>query len=109
MSILSNAKDVVEIVKKLGDIELYRKIVELEGDIVELTREKRALEEENQQLKRSLEFSKNLVFKRGFYYAEGDPRPFCPRCWEVDRIAVHMTAMDVDGEDYYRCANCRKG
>ena len=34
MSIIANAKEITELVKKLDDIELYRKIMELEGEII---------------------------------------------------------------------------
>jgi hypothetical protein len=37
MSILDDAKELVSLVQKVGDRELYRKIVELEGEIVEMS------------------------------------------------------------------------
>ena len=39
----------------MGNIELYRKIVELEGEVTELARKSRGLEDENDNLKRSFE------------------------------------------------------
>ena len=50
MSIIDNAKEIVSLVQKLEDIELYRKIVELEGEIIELIREKREIEQQLTQL-----------------------------------------------------------
>ncbi len=43
MGITDNAEEIADLIKKVGDIELYRKIVELEGEIVDLTRQKRSL------------------------------------------------------------------
>ena len=51
MSIINRIKDIADLIKKLNDIELYRKIVELEGDIIELTRINRDLEERVSELK----------------------------------------------------------
>ena len=64
MSIISRVKEIAGQIKNLGDPELYRKIVELEGCVVELTKEKQALEEQNEQLKHSLEFRKETWLRR---------------------------------------------
>jgi hypothetical protein len=36
MGIIENAKDIADLIKKAGDIELYRKICALEGEIIDL-------------------------------------------------------------------------
>ena len=36
MSIIDNVKEIANLVQKLGDMELNRKIVELEGEIIEI-------------------------------------------------------------------------
>ena len=61
MSIIDNAKEIALLVKKLGDIDLYRKIVELEGEIIELTREKRQVEERLADIQRSQEIIKSYI------------------------------------------------
>jgi len=107
MSIISNAKEVADLVKKLGDIELYRKIVELEGEIIELTREKRELDDETARLKSLLDSSKEMKFNNPFYYAEGDNTPFCPRCWEVDKIQMHLNNRRTTAFPWV-CPNCNQ-
>ncbi len=57
MSIISNAKEIADLIQKLGNAELYRKILDLQGEIINLTGENRSLKEENQELKRSLKIS----------------------------------------------------
>lgn len=37
MGPLENIKEVADLIKKAGDIELYRKIAESEGEVIELT------------------------------------------------------------------------
>jgi len=39
MGIIDNAKELADLLKAAGNTELYRKIVELEGEIIELTRQ----------------------------------------------------------------------
>lgn len=107
MSIISNAKEIADLIQKLGNAELYRKILDVQGEIINLTGENHTLKEENQELKRSLKLSKEMTFKKPFYYIEGDPNPFCPKCWEVNMIAVHMlTGPRDEGRTNYHCPNC---
>jgi hypothetical protein len=47
MSIINNVKEIADLVQKAGDIELYRKIIELEGELIELTRSNRELEKQS--------------------------------------------------------------
>lgn len=105
MSIMANAKEIADLIKKIGDIELYRKIVELEAEIIELTRRNRDLEEQVTQLKALLNTAKNMEFKRPFYYGEGDPTPFCPRCWETEKLAVHLVDIMTAGNPW-ECKRC---
>jgi len=109
MSIIDNVKEIAVLVKKLGDIELYRRIVELEGEVIELTQEKREFEEKIQTVEKKLAFSKKMTFRAPFWYAEGDNIPYCPRCWESDRIAIHLDGPhDIPGDKpFYRCLNCK--
>ena len=51
MGIIDSAKEIADLIKQVGDMELYRKIVELEGEIIELTRKARGYEEEIEKLK----------------------------------------------------------
>jgi ribosomal protein S27AE len=108
MSILTDAKEVADLVKKLGDIELYRKIVELEGQILELTREKRETENALEQLRASLKLRDEMVFKKPFYFRAGDKVPHCPNCWEVKSLAVHLDGpTKVMAGPRYDCHNCQ--
>ncbi|MEJ1361003.1 MAG: hypothetical protein RPU61_13005 [Candidatus Sedimenticola sp. (ex Thyasira tokunagai)] len=90
MSVISNAKEIADLIKKLGDVELYRKIIELEGQIIEITREKHSLEERTQELSKTLQIKDAMQFKQPFYYQEDDAVPFCAHCWEVDNLAIHI-------------------
>ena len=108
MSIVSNAKEIADLVKKLGDIELYRKIVELEGEIIELTRQNHSLEIRVQELTKTLTISQSLTFKEPFYYSEDSHVPFCPKCWEGDKIAIHLFNKGIyENETQYECTHCK--
>ena len=109
MSIIDNAKEIASLVKAIGDVELYRKIVELEGEIIELTREKRELEEKLVRQNRNCEIIKALSFDSPFYVRAGTSEKYCARCIENDEIAVHLVkSMELDlGKRVYFCPQCK--
>lgn len=108
MGIVDSAKELADLIKKVGDVELYRKIVELEGEIIELTRQTRTQEEEIERLKGLVATKEKMVFRKPFYFLENDPQPYCPKCWEVDKIAVHLDGpSEVVAGPRYDCPNCK--
>ncbi|OGW84793.1 MAG: hypothetical protein A3C35_05760 [Omnitrophica bacterium RIFCSPHIGHO2_02_FULL_46_11] len=108
MGIIENAKDIADVIKKIGDVELYRQIVNLEGQIIDLTRSNRKLENEIERLREITNYKNKLIFKNPFYYLENDPHPFCPKCWEANRSVVHLDGpLNVVAGSRYDCHNCK--
>ena len=54
MDIVGNVKEIADLAKKYNDIEFYRKIVHLEGEVIELTRENRQAEQKIEELQTQL-------------------------------------------------------
>lgn len=108
MGIVENIKDAADLAKRVGDIELYRKIVHLEGEVMDLTREKRQAEQKIEELEKELALNGVMTFKQPFYFQEGDNVPFCPRCFEKDKAAVHLF-LDINRDDLKRwdCRECK--
>ena len=99
MDIIERFKDVVKLVKAYNNVDLNRKISELQTEVLELRRE-------NTELKQKLDFAKSLKFIPPFYYAEGDETPYCPVCWEGKyRRPIHMHLIEGDTKPY-RCPVC---
>ena len=109
MGIVENIKDAADLAKKIGDIELYRKIVHLEGEVMDLTREKRQADQKIEDLQKQLALRAKMTFKQPYYYQDGDNVPFCPRCFEKDVIAVHVV-LQYDHEDAiaWNCPVCKQ-
>lgn len=108
MGVVENMKEMADLIKKLGDIELNRKILALETEVLDLTREKRRAEERAEELERALNLRANLEFGAPFFWMEGDQTPFCPSCWEDRHKAVHLIFV-FDNEQYARldCPVCK--
>jgi hypothetical protein len=100
MSTLENLKEIADLVKKLGNIELYRKIVELEGEVIELTRE-------NPDLKERLRFkSDDFEFRNPFWYDRARPdRPLCAKCFANQKVAPMSEPYKAAGV-WRKCLVC---
>lgn len=108
MGLLENMKEVADLIKKVGDIELYRKVVESEGEVIELTREKRQLEDRVRELEALAALQKEMKFSVPFYFQDGDETPFCPTCWERNRAAVHLFLVFKNaGGTRWDCYSCK--
>lgn len=110
MSLVENLKEAADLAKKLGNIDLYKKIVELEGEIIEVTRQKLHLESKVEELQKQLALKAKMSFSQPFYYQDGDTVPFCPRCYEKETIAVHAVfkGEDSDGRKTWQCPDCKE-
>lgn len=92
MNIIDRASEIAAIIKTYNDLDLYRKIVELEGQIIEITRTSRKQAERVEELESKLHDRGSMRFVQeiGWYVKEGDRVPFCPHCWEGNEKVVHL-------------------
>ena len=109
MSAIDNVKEVAKLVRDLGNMDIYRQILNLQGEIMDLTQTNRELQTKIRDLESTLNQVGKMEFRTPFYYAEGDDIPHCPRCWEVDKKAVHYPAPFPSGAGpVYICPQCER-
>jgi ClpP class serine protease len=110
MSVLDTAKQVVELVQKADNIELYRKILDLQAELLKLVDDNGALRDQVKALREQLVLKANLRFRGNRYWSvreDGkEEGPFCPTCWDIDQRLVRNLATDTMVFCYY-CANHR--
>ena len=109
MGTIDNIKEVAKLVKDIGNMELYQKILDLQGEVMELTQANHDLQTRVRELDDIVSKAGRMTFRSPFYYLDGDPTPLCPRCWEVDKNAVHYpeprsTAIGPR----YVCLECKR-
>jgi hypothetical protein len=90
MGLIENARELASLIKAAGDTELYRRIVDLQGELVSLSSRNFELETKCRELEAAVELRKNLRHHRQLYVLEGDPVPFCPRCFENNGKLIHL-------------------
>jgi hypothetical protein len=107
MGLIDNVKGIADLAKAVGNIELYRRIVQLEREIIELTWRNRSLETELEEQTKAWQLKGSITFRTPFYYVEGGQYPFCPRCWEVDKRTVHVfEGTRTLGGQSWHCPEC---
>src|SRR5271157_4200482 len=77
---LDNVHSIVQLTQKFGDVELKRRIVDLEDQVSELARERRILAEDNEELKKALRIRRS------------------PRTVEIGGIARTATSFSMTRE-----------
>lgn len=107
MGAVENIKQVAESVKKFNDIELNRRILTLENEVIDLSRASRRMEEKIEGLERTLKFKGEIEFREPFFWLEGDRVPYCPACWENKNKAVHVTFSHRNNYgEFWGCKAC---
>lgn len=108
MGVIENLKEAALVAQKVGQLELYRQIVQAEDEVRELTREKRRLDDTIQELQRKLKQRAAMQYRAPFYYQEGDATPFCPACFEgPEERPVHVTPNVTSTLENWRCPVCK--
>ena len=104
MGIVDNFKDLFKVADSINNLELYRKLSELQTRAIEL-------EEENRSLKERLATKENLVFEDDKYWLTQDGRkdgPYCNVCWDIDTKLVRMVNSEFYGVKSFVCDYCAR-
>lgn len=117
LSSLKHASDLARLVRDSGvtlaDAESRLKLAEVIGSLADakmgIADLKSALDEKDAEIarmKRALTNQSELKHDGVFYRKEGDPTPFCPRCWEKDAVCMHMAPEEWRGANYFYVRVC---
>lgn len=109
IGILDEVKSVAKTIQKINNIELYQKILNLQGDIMQLLEENSTLKTENSSLKHKLSIKESLKFENDVYWMEKSKGvkegPFCSCCWDTKQQLVRM--LVCGNPDYSNCPICK--
>jgi uncharacterized C2H2 Zn-finger protein len=108
MAIVDDARKIADLVKEGGNVELYRKMVELEAEIVHLTTVCRDQGAALRRLRLREELIATLRFDVSFYTSRDGLELYCPRCVESDGAVVHVlpTPGVRKGHRVWHCPQC---
>ena len=99
MSVIDTAKEAVMLVQKIDNIELYKKILELQSDALKMVEENGKLRDRIKELETAFVIKDTLTFEDNHYFAMKDGTkdgPYCTLCWDNDRRLVRKHKDDHD-------------
>ena len=103
MGVIDTAKEAVQLVQKIDNIELYRKILDLYADAQKMVQDNGKLRDRIKELETALAIKDTLVFEDNHYFVVKDGTkdgPYCTLCWDTDRKLVRK---HKDDHDWWRC------
>lgn len=106
-------KDAVSMIQKTDNIELYRTILDVQKECLDLLEENRILKEQVRLLQDNKDIQERLLVKGHCYYMPKEngslDGPFCTTCWDKDRKLIRMHVSDSGGFDLATCHVCDFG
>jgi hypothetical protein len=109
MGLVDNFKDLLKIADAANNLDLYKKLAELQTRVMEVEEQNRELSDTNSQLQQALDLREKMQFKAPFYYQEGDETPFCPSCFESNKHEAVHVLLQYDHSDAFgwQCPICK--
>jgi hypothetical protein len=97
------AKDSSDTELKLRIAEVYDSFLDIKDRVIDLDLENRRLKE---QLAQRANFKRTSEF--GYYFADGDPDPYCPKCYEGTEKEIHLPKASNRAGGFMRvCRECQ--
>ena len=109
MGIIDNAKEIVKIIQQIDNIELYRKILDLQSEINNLDSENANLKNQLSELEQKFCIQQSLRFDDNTYMRilpnGKEEGPFCTACWDNNKKSIRLRSYGHS--EYLECPVCR--
>lgn len=106
MGLYEGIKDVARIVQKADNIEVYKTLLDLSSQALDMQAEISVLQKENEELRSELYKKKSIIRHKGIFITLKDEFPeiaYCATCYGKDSKFIQMVDYN---EKYYRCPFC---
>jgi hypothetical protein len=106
---ISTASSLMDIAKKQKNAEMdvlisefNIKVAQVNNEVASLLNENRKLKDELDALKKDEENPLTYNSEDGYYYDEDTKNPYCPFCYESEKIRIHII------KDHCQCPKCKE-
>lgn len=111
MSIVADLQLIKDILKKIGDREVYEKFLTIQEKALEILEENKNFKEKIEWLKKKLEIKDSIKFEENTYWIKDKEEnvkkgSFCPKCYDDERILMHLITSPID-KNIKRCPKCK--
>lgn len=107
MELYDGLRKVAEIVQKIDNIEIYRQLLDLSAQALEMQNEINELTKENNKLKEMKNIEAKIERHKDAYITLKEDENkiiYCSRCWDSDRKLIQG---QEDKSGMYYCPNCQ--
>ena len=101
-------KEAAKALKEADKIELYQKLLDIQGNMADLVAKNTAQTEEIMALKEELRIKGSLRFDEGYncyWLYEGEKRegPYCPVCRDIEGklVRMHLDKQQQENQQYF--------
>jgi hypothetical protein len=109
VSIYEGLKDIVSTIQKIDNVELYRQILDLQREVLEVVSENTQLKAQLAEAQAALSTRRDLRFEFNAYWIgeslELSDGPFCAKCWDTKQQLVRML-VQTHNPQWSRCYAC---
>lgn len=109
MSLIGDGLELLGLIDKARNAELYKQIGEWIDKVVALQKANDELTSEVKQLREQIRFKGVLERIAGHTFAKDDDEEICPRCAEVKFVPVHLIGHHSQRPPYQKafCPECK--
>ncbi len=107
MGLYEGIKDVAKVIQKADNIDLYKKLLDLGAQALEMQNEIAELSAENAELKKAKDIEEQIERHAEPYITlknDSTKILYCSRCWDCEQKLVQVRSDD-DGS--FNCAHCK--
>lgn len=108
MGILGDGMEILGLINKAQNADLYRQVGEWIDKVTELQKQNDEMLSELRELREKLRFKGIVERINGHVFVQGDQEEICPRCAEVDFRPIHLIPHRSKFPPYQkaRCPSC---
>jgi hypothetical protein len=103
--VIGTAKELALMIQKLDNLDLLKRMVELQEQVYELVLQNRDVKDENRLLSEKLATREQMEFRKNAYW-RSDEGPFCPRCFDTQTLVVRMLSSKGFAPQCPECKTC---
>lgn len=108
MSFYDALKDAISVAQKADNVELYRQLLDLGAQALELQAEVSRLKEENAALRKKHDLSSLLQRHKELFITKEGEEPvlrYCSHCWDSNEKVIQLLCDEEDGS--FICPHCK--
>lgn len=106
MGLYEGIKDVAKVIQQADNVELYRQLIELSAQALDMQNEITRLTNENLELKKSKDLANSVERHSELYITlKGDTEQilYCSHCWDYEQKLIQVKRNDTGN---FECTHC---